>query len=108
MLVKMRKADIQTDITKDTGKGMVTKKWSPCIDGFSPEFPQVGQFGREAYWGSEMGIPNVVKRIQTRFGGLNYIKPNMKTDNYKRKHKLNVKQALFGEMFTYYHPEMKF
>lgn len=50
----------------------------------------------------------IVKTIQTKHGKLNYIVPNMKTDNFMRLHKLRVKQALFGELFTYYHPDMKF
>ena len=50
----------------------------------------------------------IIKTIDTKHGKLNYIKPNMKTDNYKRLHKLRVKQALFGELFTYYSPEMSF
>lgn len=50
----------------------------------------------------------IIKTIDSKFGKVNYIKPNMKTDNHKRLHKLNIKQALFGEIFTYYHPEMIF
>ncbi len=36
----MRNADKQTDITKDSSKGKVTKHWRPCIDGFAPECPK--------------------------------------------------------------------
>lgn len=36
----MRNADKQTDITKDSGKGMVTKHWKPCTDRFAPECPK--------------------------------------------------------------------
>lgn len=52
---------------------------------------------------------NIIKTIiNPKFGPVNYIKPNMKTDNYMRGHKLRVKQILFGQIFTYYHPEMIF
>lgn len=51
---------------------------------------------------------NIIKTIDSKFGKVNYIKPNTKTDNYRRLHKLRVKQTLFNEIFTYFHPEMKF
>ena len=50
----------------------------------------------------------IVKRIFIKGACVNYIEPNMKTDNFKRLHKLRVKQALYGEIFSYYHDEMIF
>ena len=50
----------------------------------------------------------IIISIDSKFGIVNYIKPNMKTDNHKRLHKLRIKQILFGGIYTYYHPEMDF
>lgn len=50
----------------------------------------------------------IIIKIESNSKIVNYIKPNMKTDNFHRLHKLRIKQALFGEIYTYFHPEMNF
>ncbi|HYD92027.1 MAG TPA: hypothetical protein VEA37_11150 [Flavobacterium sp.] len=58
-------------------------------------------------------MKNEVITIQTNIGLLTYLtyrrknKKEIKT-NHQLKHQLNIKQALFNQHFTYYHPEMDF